>query len=280
MRRFILLAAAVAAASILGTHAYAQAAGNSSSVSWQTGECGDNWSGSHHHWGDRARACELRRTTFSLAGDHLGVGSKNGGIEVVGEDRKDVAVEARIEAWAGSDAEANGLLREVQIETSGDQIRDRGPESHSGHTGYSVSYRLHVPRLLGTDLRTMNGGIEISHLEGDIAFDTTNGGVELNDLAGNVHGHTVNGGLEITLTGDHWNGAGLRAQTTNGGVKLSIPQHYNAHLETGTVNGGISVDFPVTVRGEIKNHLSTDIGGGGSVVQAETTNGGIEIRSS
>lgn len=277
MRGFALFATVVVASSILGTNAYAFPAG--SSMSWQTGECGDNWN-ARHHWGDRARACELRRTTFSLAGAHLGVASKNGGIEVIGEDRSDVALEARVEAWAGSDADANSLLHEVQIETSGDQIRDSGPESHSGHTGYSVSYRVHVPRLLGADLRTMNGGLAVSHLEGDIAFDTTNGGVVLNDLAGNVHGQTVNGGLAITLTGDHWKGEGLHAQTTNGGVELNIPQPYNAHLETGTVNGGVSVDFPVTVQGTIKNHLSTDIGSGGSVVQAETTNGGIRIRSS
>ena len=206
MRGFALFATVVVASSILGTNAYAFPAG--SSMSWQTGECGDNWN-ARHHGGDRARACELRRTTFSLAGAHLGVASKNGGIEVIGEDRSDVALEARVETWAGSDADANSLLHEVQIETSGDQIRDSGPESHSGHTGYSVSYRVHVPRLLGADLRTMNAGIAVSHLEGDIAFDTTNGGVVLNDLAGNVHGQTVNGGLAITLTGDHWKGEGF-----------------------------------------------------------------------
>jgi Putative adhesin len=276
MHRFVLLVPVLVTASLLGSPGYAE---SSSPAGWQTSEC-DGWSSSHHHGEDRARACEVRRTTFSLGTNHLEVGSKNGGIEVIGEDRNDVAVEARIEAWAGSDVDANNLLRQVQIETGGDQIRDRGPESHSGRSGYGVSYRLHVPRLLGADFHTMNGGIVIEHLEGEIAFNTTNGGVVLADLAGNVHGQTVNGELQITLTGDRWKGDGLRAKTTNGGVKLSIPEHYNAHLETGTVNGGVSVDFPVTVQGTIKNHLSTNIGSGGSVVRAETTNGGIVIRSS
>jgi DUF4097 and DUF4098 domain-containing protein YvlB len=144
-------------------------------------------------------------------------------------------------------------------------------------SGYGVNYRVRVPRKLGVDLTSENGGIDISHLEGRIRFDTTNGGVDLNDLAGDVHGSTVNGGLDIALTGSSWRGQGLNAETTNGGVSLKVPDHYNAHLETATVNGGIEVNFPVTVQGDIKNRLSTNIGSGGATIHAETTNGGIEI---
>ena len=85
------------------------------------------------------------------------------------------------------------------------------------------------------------------------------------------------GGLDITLTGKSWRGQGLNAETTNGGVTLKIPEHYAAHLETGTVNGGISVNFPITIQGDIKNRLNTDLNGGGPTIHAETTNGGVEI---
>jgi DUF4097 and DUF4098 domain-containing protein YvlB len=81
----------------------------------------------------------------------------------------------------------------------------------------------------------------------------------------------------VSLDGDHWQGNGLHANTTNGGIDLRVPQHYNAHLETATVNGGISIDFPVTVQGTIKNHLNTDLGSGGSTVHIQTVNGGINI---
>lgn len=293
MRRFVLFAAVFVAVVVAGTvlphsHAHASAArgaasGQVPSGNWHTGECDGDEGNTHNHfgWGNQSRVCELRRTTVALSGKHLGVGSENGGIEVIGEDRGDVAVEARVQAWAGSESEAKDILRQVQIDASGDQIRDHGPRSsHFGRSGYGVNYRLHVPRRLAVDLHSMNGGIEIAHLEGEIRFDTTNGGVELSDLAGNVHGQTVNGGLEITLTGDRWHGEGLHAETTNGGVELSVPEHYNAHLEAGTVNGGINVDFPVTIQGSIKNHLNTDIGSGGPVIHAETTNGGISISHS
>jgi hypothetical protein len=249
------------------------------SGNWSTAPCGDDEGNTHNRswWGHQERVCELRTTTIKLGGQHLAVTSENGGIEVTGEDRSDVVVEARVQAWANSASDARGILKQVAIETSGDRIRDEGPHSLLGSSGYGVNYRIRLPRKLAVDLKSDNGGIGIAHLEGNIRFDTTNGGVDLNDLAGDVHGSTVNGGLDISLTGDRWNGKGLNAETTNGGVSLSIPSHYSAHLETGTVNGGIHLDFPITVQGDIKNRLSTTLGGGGATIHAETTNGGVEI---
>ena len=43
------------------------------------------------------------------------------------------------------------------------------------------------------------------------------------------------------------------------------------------MNGGISLNFPITIQGDIKNHLSTDLGSGGPTIHAETTNGGVQI---
>ena len=233
----------------------------------------------HTSWGwghDQEHACEVRSITIAKPGT-LNVSSMNGGIHVVGEDRQDVHVEARIEAWAGSASEAANILREVQIETTGGTIRDKGPNFHWGHQGYGINYVIHAPKQLSAELKTMNGGIGLEHLNGDLKFDTTNGGVDLSDLAGNVHGSTVNGGLDISLSGDRWDGKGLDAETTNGGITLNIPENYSAHLETGTVNGGIEVNFPITIQGEIKHHLTTDIGSGGPTIHAETTNGGVTL---
>jgi DUF4097 and DUF4098 domain-containing protein YvlB len=61
---------------------------------------------------------------------------------------------------------------------------------------------------------------------------------------------------------------------------MDIPSSYSAHIETSTVNGGINVDFPVTLRGRIDKNLSFDIGNGGSTIRATTTNGGVKIRKS
>jgi hypothetical protein len=280
MRRFVLFVLAFCAIVMLGallphsrlhdhSVAAAQVAGN-----WRTGDCDDS---SKNHWGN-PHVCQMRRTTFALPSGHLSVDTTNGGIEVIGEDRPDVSLEARVMAWAPSEDEATSLLNQVVIDTAGGEVRDHGPhENFFGRRGYNVDYHLHVPRHLSAEFHSMNGGIDLASLDGEIRFSTTNGGVDLKALSGDVQGRTTNGGLDIALSGDHWQGEGLKADTTNGGVDLRVPDHYSAHLEAGTVNGGISVDFPVTVQGEIKNHLDTNIGSGGQTIHVETTNGGVSI---
>ncbi|MGC2619746.1 MAG: DUF4097 family beta strand repeat-containing protein [Acidobacteriaceae bacterium] len=280
MRRFVVFVLAFCAIVVLGAllpssrlHTREVAAAQLGS-NWHTGDCPDDPS---HHWG-MDRVCQMRRTTFALSSGHLAVDTTNGGIDVTGEDRTDVALEARVTAWAPSESGANNLLNQIVIDTANADVRDHGPHStFFGGTGYSVDYHLHVPRRLVAEFHSMNGGIDLTHLDGTIRFSTTNGGVDLSQLSGDVQGHTTNGGLDIALSGNRWQGEGLQANTTNGGIDLRIPNPYAAHLETSTVNGGISVDFPITLQGEIKNHLATDIGGGGPTIHVQTVNGGVSI---
>jgi DUF4097 and DUF4098 domain-containing protein YvlB len=102
--------------------------------------------------------------------------------------------------------------------------------------------------------------------------------MSLTRLAGDVKAHTTNGGLDVELTGDRWKGGGLDATTTNGGISLEIPGNYNAELETGTVNGSVHVDFPITVQGKISKKLEATLGDGGARVRVRTTNGGVHLR--
>jgi DUF4097 and DUF4098 domain-containing protein YvlB len=143
-----------------------------------------------------------------------------------------------------------------------------------------VSYRINVPRQNDLDLRANNGGITLVGVSGNVRFDTTNGGVRLTDVGGRVNGETRNGGLNVTLSGSRWEGEGLDVETSNGGVNLLIPDGYNAELETRTVNGGLRIDFPITVQGELTGSrgLSTTLGSGGPLVRVRTTNGGVTIR--
>ena len=59
---------------------------------------------------------------------------------------------------------------------------------------------------------------------------------------------------------------------------MAVPENYSAHLEAGTVNGDLSIDFPVTVQGRITRELEVNLGAGGPTVRAMTTNGGVKIK--
>jgi DUF4097 and DUF4098 domain-containing protein YvlB len=131
---------------------------------------------------------------------------------------------------------------------------------------------------MDVDLETYNGGIGIEDVEGSMRLRATNGGISLDRVAGDVRGETENGGLHVMLDGSKWRGAGLDVRTSNGGVELYVPSGYSAQLETGTVNGGFSIDFPITVQGSLSHRLTTTLGSGGPTVRAVTTNGGVAIR--
>lgn len=103
--------------------------------------------------------------------------------------------------------------------------------------------------------------------------------MRLSDIGGSVRGRTRNGGVTVALAGQRWDGDGLDVETTNGGVTLSIPDGYNADLETRTVNGSFRTDYPITIQGELNSRrgISTTLGSGGAPVRVRTTNGGLRI---
>lgn len=224
---------------------------------------------------DRGHYCEIREATVP-AGGRLDVdGGTNGGISLKGDNRSDILVRSKVQAYRDDEPDSRRMVAEVHVETAGGRIRATGPSSD--HHGWSVSYEIFVPVKTDLVLRTHNGGISISGVQGHLSFEAVNGGVRLEQLAGTVEGHTTNGGLHLELAQDHWDGDRCDVSTTNGGVTIRIPSNYSAHLETGTVNGGVRVDFPVTVQGEINKNIAVDLGSGGKLVRATTTNGGVRV---
>jgi hypothetical protein len=226
---------------------------------------------------DRAYHCEIREETLA-GGNPLRVdASPNGGIRVRGWDRNEVAIRARVVAYADSEANARRLASQVRVETAGGEITARGPD-RGEDISFTVSYELSVPQNANLTLKTVNGGISVRDLHGTVNFDAVNGGVRLANVGGEVRGETNNGGLTIDLSGDRWDGAGLDVETQNGGVRLNLPANYSAELETGTTNGRLNVDFPITVQGLVGKRLHTTLGGGGPKIRAVTYNGGVSIK--
>jgi len=113
----------------------------------------------------------------------------------------------------------------------------------------------------------------VEDVDARLELGAVNGGIDLRRVSGDVRGETTNGPLDVALDGDQWRGPGLDLRTTNGPVNLEIPEGYSARLETGTVNGGMHIDFPVTLQGTIGRRLTTQLGRGGALIRAMTTNG-------
>ena len=185
-----------------------------------------------------------------------------------------------MEAKAGSKDKAEELMSEIELIADSGTIRADGPKfiyTTFSNKHWSVSYRIKAPGTANLELSSVNGGVIVKNNQGVIEAKTVNGGIVLEDVSGDVDVRTVNGGIVAELDSKKWDRKEFEARTTNGGVKLVIPEDCSAELEARTVNGGINVDFPITIQGRIKKNIRTTLGDGGGDIDLKTTNGGISI---
>jgi hypothetical protein len=61
-------------------------------------------------------------------------------------------------------------------------------------------------------------------------------------------------------------------------LRRTSREGYQHEVHAGTVNGGLNIDFPITVQGRIGRHITTTLGAGGPKIRAMTNNGGVTIR--
>jgi DUF4097 and DUF4098 domain-containing protein YvlB len=222
--------------------------------------------------------CETREVRLAATRSLSVDGRENGGVTVHGWDRNEILVVAMIQAQDNSESEARDLAKQINILTTGGDVRADGPRRTGRRQSWSVSYDISVPRHTELRLSANNGGLSVDGVDARMDLETTNGGLTLTDVDGDVRGSTTNGGVTVQLVGDRWRGPGLDVRTTNGGVHLIVPSNYSARLETGTVNGGMDINFPITVQGSIGRRLTTQLGSGGATIRAITTNGGVTIQ--
>ncbi len=227
---------------------------------------------------DRAVFCEVRPVTVELDAGALAVDAgRNGGVSVRGGAVDNVRVSARIQTQASSEARARELAREVRVLASTGRVHSGGPRTDQGES-WSVSYDITAPGRAHLDLMAVNGPIRVRDVTGRIRAETRNGPLTLDRLGGDVHARTRNGPISVALSGTRWDGAGIDAETRNGPITIAVPEGYSAELETGSVNGRLAVDFPISVRTAGRRaSIQATLGDGGAPVRVMTTNGPVSV---
>lgn len=235
--------------------------------------------------GNKATSEWTRRYTVNK-GASLEILNTNGAIEVEPSTGADIEVTATITARAGSEEEAEGLIKKVVIKeeaASATQVRLRttlaeGSGTLFGRRSANVEYKVKVPSGLTITAKTENGGVTLSDVSGTLTAATTNGGVRGKNLSGQVSMHTINGGVVLSLT--HVTGP-IATDVVNGGIRIDLSTDTKATLDAHAVNGGVSVDdgFKVTAIEQSRTRVSGSLNGGGFPVSASTVNGGVRIEA-
>jgi DUF4097 and DUF4098 domain-containing protein YvlB len=222
------------------------------------------------------------RKTYELdPGGRVEVANTNGRIRVTGASGNRVEIVAEKKARGVSEESAKQTLERIEIRetVSGSSVRVEtrmprmnGPLSGSGE----VSYTVRVPSDAEVKFTTVNGGIEITQVNGRIALETTNGGITGRDVGGPIEATTTNGGVDVELTRVAKGGVTLGC--TNGGIKLRLPADAQATITASVANGGIDADGLQLEKVEsTRRSLEARLNGGGPPIKIEGTNGGIRI---
>jgi hypothetical protein len=215
-------------------------------------------------------------------GGRLEIINVNGRITAEPGDGSTVEILTERTVKAMSDEQAREALAQIEMreEVSDQRVRVevRAPRLR-GASNHEFKWTIKVPKGVAVDLRTVNGGVHLNRLEGDVRARSTNGGIVGSDLiTSNVDASVTNGGVEINLATAPVGGS-IDLESVNGGVSLTLPPDSKADIDARCVNGGISIDgIEVEMTGEqTRRRRAGKLNGGGTRVSMETVNGGVKI---
>lgn len=151
----------------------------------------------------------------------------------------------------------------------------------------NISFKLHVPQSVSTDLGTSGGSIDMRNLSGSQNFSTSGGSLTLDKLSGRIKGRTSGGSIEVSNTKDYvdlgTSGGSIDAENCNGTVTLSTS---GGAIKLSNLNGTIKANTSGgPIRGnDIKGELTAHTSGGGvdlhaleCSVDASTSGGNMDI---
>ncbi|HJU43468.1 MAG TPA: hypothetical protein VJ691_11660 [Vicinamibacterales bacterium] len=228
------------------------------------------------------------RTYTVQAGGRFELINVNGRITAEPTDGKEIIVEGRRTAKAHTDEGARERLSQLEIreEVGGSTVRvESRPPRMSGFGGHEIEWTVKIPKGLIVDLRTVNGGVRINGLSGEIYARSTNGGVKGSKLiVDKIEASVTNGGVDIELGAPLDSTDLVELSSVNGGVTLALPAESKATIAARAVNGGVRVSDDLNTTREEESQeferrrrFNGTMNGGGARVSATTTNGGVRI---
>lgn len=247
----------------------------------------DDW-----HWVGRASAGDLVEV-YALNGSvrvREGTGSE---VRVVGTPRGRNARHARLEV---NEVRGGVVICVIYPGQQGCEP-GRGPEGRARNTNYaSVNLDVVIPQRVHLKVRTTNGSIRTDELHAAVEASSTNGSISTGSRTGDVRARTTNGAISLTANGavearstngsitatlfsTGWSGSS-RMSTTNGSVRVTLPDRPDVSVDAATSTGSIRSDFgevEVTRRRGAGATAQGTLGRGGPSLEIRTTNGGVTI---
>jgi DUF4097 and DUF4098 domain-containing protein YvlB len=220
---------------------------------------------------------EFHKTVPLSANGSVSVDNINGSVEITGWNRNEVQIDAV--KSASDQQKLDDLTIEVNAGSSSVEIKTKYPEHMFNNNPGSVQYTLHVPQNARIDkINLVNGSLTAQKLTGEINANLVNGKIQASYLTGEADLATVNGTIDVTYNSLK-DVREIKLKSVNGSVNLTLPPSPNADVDASAVNGSITTDFPLTVKGHlVGKSMSGTLGSGGVHIELNNVNGSIHLQ--
>jgi DUF4097 and DUF4098 domain-containing protein YvlB len=208
----------------------------------------------------------VERTFQVQPGVHINVTTSGGEIAVESSNDSVVRIVAKEHIRAGSDAEADDILKklDLKLEQSGNEVTASATYAtsmgfHFGGSPVQVDFVMTVPVSASADLKSSGGDILVKDLAGSVHAHTSGGDIKLGNIGGAVDASTSGGNVVL--------GEGrstVRLSTSGGNVSA---KHLGGPADLRTSGGDIKVDTAdsslraETSGGDVKAAFAGDLGG-------------------
>lgn len=229
-------------------------------------------------------------------GNLLTLSNENGDVEIKTWDKSEIEIIAHKRVKAKNDDQAEDMMAHLQIvinerdgsldiktDFPGGSNRDKGFFGWlfgKKNNEYSVEYIITIPKSADVNIATTNGSINVDDVTGRVRMESTNGEIRAENITGLVRCNTTNGSIKIDFD-DIPEEDEMFFRTTNGSIRLYLPDDFGGDVDLKTTNGKIDCDFPMSgEKHKGRTSLRGHINSGDCEVTCSTTNGNIYLYAS
>jgi DUF4097 and DUF4098 domain-containing protein YvlB len=206
-----------------------------------------------------------RTDRFSATlGSRAAVRIQNISGDVVARPGKDFSAVATLSVAAATQKRADELLARTVVAQTQDEegysLETRWPDSASrddrgrrhmpgrpSDGQITVKFDVTIPPGLTAVLKTVNGEVRVTDVDGDLDVSSVNGDVHVQGARRSFRARTVNGRVEAAAALLPA-GASVDCRTVNGAVTLTLPKDAKFDFSASAVNGAIASTFSLPVR--------------------------------
>ncbi|MCX6382243.1 MAG: DUF4097 family beta strand repeat-containing protein [Armatimonadetes bacterium] len=176
------------------------------------------------------------------------------------------------------DVKADGITGGIKVSSENGEIELKKTQGTHELSTSNGSIRLRdVFSSAPLTLSSVDGQITATNLKAPkVTAKTVNGDVDIETNAPILNLASTNGEVAIKLSANT-EVKNLKAQTTNGYIKLTLPKNTNANLKAHVSNGSVKLEESGKTQ-EADKELEKTLGSGGGTLDLKTENGEVEVR--